>query len=133
MGYANATIANAEEYRRVLSTSHPVFLLFVSSHCGACSNAVPLFKRIAGKYPKAISLVLDCANTPRHPEVTGTPTLLIYLNGQMKEKAKGFGPEPEQTQFVEDLFKRYATTPKRTPLKSRAAPPPAPLSGIQER
>ncbi len=108
MGYANATIANAEDYQRVLSTPRPVFLLFVSSHCAACSNAVPLFKRIAGEHPEAASLVLDCAETPKHPEVTGTPTLLVYLNGLMAEKARGFGPEPEQAQFVEGLFKRYA-------------------------
>jgi thioredoxin 1 len=109
MGYANATIANAEDYQRVLSTPRPVFLLFVSSHCAACSNAVPLFKRIAGEHPEAVSLVLDCAETPKHPEVTGTPTLLVYLNGLMAEKARGFGPEPEQAQFVEGLFKRYAS------------------------
>ena len=108
MGYANAIIANAEDYQRVLSTSRPVFLVFVSSHCAACSNAVPLFKRIAGEHPDTVSLVLDCAETPKHPQVTGTPTLLIYLNGQMVEKAKGFGPQTEQTQFVEHLFKRYA-------------------------
>jgi thioredoxin 1 len=54
-------------------------------------------------------MVLDCAQTPRHPEVTGTPTGLIYLNGQLKEKLQGFGPLEDQAQVVEDTFARYAS------------------------
>lgn len=108
MGYATATIANAEEYQRVLSTPQPVFLLFVSDHCPACSTAGPLFQEIASKYTSIVSLILDCAQTPRHPEVTGTPTLLVFLGGTLKEKFKGFGPEEEQAQFLQQTFRRYA-------------------------
>lgn len=129
MEYATATIANAEEYQRVLSTSAPVFLLFVSQHCAACAGSAPLFERIAGKYPAVTSRVLDCAQTPRHPEVTGTPTLLIYLNGNLVEKLKGFGPEDQQPQRVEALFKRYALLQDAAAPASPAAPPPQPPSG----
>lgn len=109
MGLATATIANAEDYQRVLSTSRPVFLLFVSTHCPACAEAVPLFEKVAAKYPSVVSMVLDCAQTPRHPEVTGTPTGLIYLDGQLQEKLQGFGPLEDQAQVVEDTFARYAS------------------------
>ena len=109
MGLATATIANAEDYQRVLSTSRPVFLLFVSAHCPACTEAGPLFERVAAKYPNVLSMVLDCAQTPRHPEVTGTPTGLVYVNGELKEKLKGFGPLEDQAQLVEDTFARYAS------------------------
>ena len=51
MGLATATIANTEDYQRVLSTSRPVFLLFVSTHCPACAEAVPLFEKVAAKTP----------------------------------------------------------------------------------
>ena len=109
MGLATATIANAEDYQQVLSSPYPVFLLFVSVHCPACTAAVPLFERIAAKYPSIVSMVLDCAQTPRHAEVTGTPTGLIYFNGQLKEKLQGFGPLVDQAQLVEDTFARYAS------------------------
>lgn len=108
MGLATATIANAEDYQRVLSSPYPVFLLFTSISCPACTEAVPLFEMIAAKYPNVLSMVLDCAQTPRHPEVTGTPTGLVYVNGELKEKLQGFGPLEDQAQLVEDTFARYA-------------------------
>ncbi|KAB0519584.1 thioredoxin family protein [Pseudomonas extremorientalis] len=111
MGIATATITNAEEYEKVLSTSHPVFLLFVSAHCPACADAGPLFELIAAKYPDIVSLVLDCANTPKHPHVTGTPTLLVYFMGELMEILKGFGPIEDQEKTVEELFNRYTQCP----------------------
>ena len=121
MGLATATIANAEEYQQVLSTPHPVFLLFVSTHCPACADAGPLFEMIAARYPHIVSLVLDCANTPRHPDVKGTPTWLVYVNGKQKEKFRGFGPVEDQAAFVESIFKRYAK--RRRPSKPSLARP----------
>ena len=109
MGIATAVIANADDFQRALNTKHPVFLLFVSQHCPACADATPLFELIAGNYPWVVSLVLDTAQTPRHPEVKGTPTLLIYLDGKLMEILKGFGPEEDQANLVEQTFKRYAT------------------------
>ena len=129
MGYANGTIANAEDYQRVLSTSHPVFMLFVSQHCAACAGSAPLFKRIAGKYPSVVSLILDCARTPRHPEVTGTPTLLVFRDGALKEKINSFGPKAEQPLFLENTFNHYALGHDVTAPASPAAPPPLPPSG----
>ncbi len=46
MGITNATIANAEDYQRVLSTHHPVFLF----PCPACPDAVE-----AGKNSRALA------------------------------------------------------------------------------
>ena len=121
MGIATATIANTEHFQQILKTPHPVFLLFVSQHCPACAEAGPLFELIASKYPRVVSLVLDCAETPRHPEVTGTPTLLVYLNGVLMEKLRGFGPEEGQAHLVERTFKHYAKT--RRPAKPGFARP----------
>ncbi len=129
MGYANASIANAEEFQQALSTSRPVFMLFVSEHCGACIYSAPLFELIAGKYPSVVSLVLDCANTPRHPEVTATPTLLVFLDGSLKERFAGLGPPQAQPEFIEGLFRRYAHEEDAGALASPAAPPPPPPSG----
>ncbi|OPA88539.1 hypothetical protein BFW86_15950 [Pseudomonas fluorescens] len=128
MGIAPATIANAEDYRRALNTSRPVFMLFISHHCPACGSSTPLFERIAHEHPSIVSLVLNCAETPRHPNVTGTPTLLIFLNGTLMETCKGFGPEAEQAQVLTDIFKRYVDRKAATRPASPAAPPPQPPS-----
>lgn len=109
MGIATAVIANAEDYERVLNTRKPVFMLFVSQHCPACGQAGQLFTRIAERHAETIdSLLLDTALTPRHPEVSGTPTLLIFKRGKMVEKLMGFGPWEDQEHYVRDTFRRYA-------------------------
>lgn len=129
MGMATAVIKNVEEYQRVLAAHETVFMLFVSQHCPACGEAGPLFERIAGKYANRVkSLVLDTAQTPRHPEVTGTPTLLVFQNGQMVEKLKGFGPWESQEHTVMKTFNRYAriTPPASTaPCRKHESTPPS--------
>ena len=129
MGVATSRISSAKAFDRVLNTPRPVFLLFVSEHCPACADAGPLFELHAWKHPRIVSLVLDCAHTPRHPDVTGTPTLLIYLNGALVEKFKGFGPQEEQEQFVQDVFSRYDPRKGANAPASLDAPPPQPPSG----
>lgn len=129
MGYANARIDTEDEFQKALSTSHPVFMLFVSEHCGACIYSAPLFELIAGKYPSVVSLILDCAHTPRHPEVTATPTLLVFLDGSLRDRFEGLGPPQEQPQFIEGLFKRYAHEEDAGAPASPGAPPPPLPSG----
>ncbi|WEL65235.1 conjugal transfer protein TraF [Pseudomonas sp. CBSPGW29] len=69
MGIATAVIADAMAYQQVLKAHKTVFMLFVSQHCPACGEAGPLFERFARKYARTVkSLVLDTAQTPRHPE-----------------------------------------------------------------
>lgn len=128
MAYATATIADADEYQRLLSTPHPVFMLFVSERCSACAGIGPLFVETAAQYPQIRSLVLDCANTPRHPLVTGTPTLLIYSRGTMMETLKYFGPEDKRRELLQDTFKRYAPHHVAKTPASPAVPPPPPPS-----
>ncbi|WP_307392430.1 thioredoxin family protein [Pseudomonas cedrina] len=107
MGITTRKIASAKEFERLLRTPRPVFILFVSGQCHACATAGPLFEQTAWKHPWIVCVLLDCAHTPRHPDVTGTPTLLIYVNGELIDIFKGFGPHEEQAQFLEDLFRRY--------------------------
>ena len=117
MGIATAVIADAKAYQQVLKAHKTVFMLFVSQHCPACGEAGPLFERIAGKYASSVkSLVLDTAQTPRHPEVTGTPTLLVFQNGEMVEKLKGFD---EKT-----LSQTFAKTRISPPTSTAPSPKP---------
>jgi len=117
MGIATAVIKNVEDYQQLLKSHDTVFMLFVSQHCPACGEAGPLFERIAGKYGSTVkSLVLDTAQTPRHPEVTGTPTLLVFQNGEMVEKLKGFDEKTLSETFAKTrISPPTSTAPSPTP------------------
>lgn len=81
-------------YRKALKTWRPVILYFANEHCPACEWAGPIFRQVAEPYRlRANIYMLDTSQSPRHPDVTGTPTVLFYKNGRLVKKLKGIGTE----------------------------------------
>lgn len=94
----------APVYRKALKTWRPVILYFANEHCPACEWAGPIFRQTAEPYRhRANVYMLDTSQSPRHPLVTGTPTVLFYRNGKLLKKLKGIGTEET---LAED-FARY--------------------------
>ncbi|MBV4484689.1 thioredoxin family protein [Pseudomonas sp. SWRI153] len=88
----------APTYRKALKTWRPVILYFANEHCPACKWAGPVFRQIAERYRlRANVYMLDTTQSPRHPNVTGTPTVLFYKNGRLIKKLKGIGTEETLT------------------------------------
>ncbi|PQP04349.1 thioredoxin [Pseudomonas frederiksbergensis] len=91
-------------YRKALNTWRPVILYFGNDYCPACEWAEPIFRAIAEKYKDhACIYVLDTSKSPRHPEVTGTPTVLFYKEGKLLKKLKGIGTR----ESLEENFKKH--------------------------
>jgi len=87
--------ALAPVYRKALKTWRPVILYFGNQYCPACEMAEPVFRQIAAPYKdQARIYVLNTSETPRHPDVTCTPTVLFYKEGKLVKKLKGIG-KPE--------------------------------------
>lgn len=85
-------IALAPTYRKALKTWRPVILYFGNQHCPACEEAEPIFRGIAQAYRyRADIYMLNTTESPRHPHVTGTPTVLFYKDGKLLKKLKGIG------------------------------------------
>ncbi|PKA73123.1 thioredoxin 1 [Pseudomonas baetica] len=81
-------------YRKALKTWRPVILYFANEHCPACEWAGPIFRQIAEQYRHRANIyMLNTSQSPRHPLVTGTPTVLFYQNGRLVKKLKGIGTE----------------------------------------
>ncbi len=84
----------APVYRKALSTWRPVILYFSSQYCPACEMAGPIFRRVAEVYRHFAHIyMLDIGKSPRHPCVTGSPTVLFYKEGKLVKKLKGIGTE----------------------------------------
>lgn len=90
MNYVNAVVEDKAAFERELDTPLPVFAVFVCEGCGACEEALPRFVKMADAHQGQVKvLILDCANTPRHPNVKRVPTLLIYQNGNLMTTFEG--------------------------------------------
>ncbi|MFJ2709870.1 thioredoxin family protein [Pseudomonas sp. NPDC087346] len=84
----------APVYRKALKTWRPVILYFANEHCPACEFAGPVFRQVAEPYRHRANIyMLNTRESPRHPLVTGTPTVLFYKNGKLMKKLKGIGTE----------------------------------------
>ncbi|ANH98456.1 thiol reductase thioredoxin [Pseudomonas koreensis] len=83
-----------DTYRKALKTWRPVILYFANEHCPACEWAGPVFREIAEPYRHRANIyMLNTSQSPRHPLVTSTPTVLFYRHGKLLKKLKGIGSE----------------------------------------
>ncbi|KAE9657721.1 thioredoxin [Pseudomonas sp. PB105] len=103
MNYVNAVIEDKAAFERALDTPLPVFVVFISHACPACTDAMPRFTRMSERYKGGIKiLILDCTETPRHPEVDRIPMLLIYHNKALLDTVPGLGE-----QALKKAFEQY--------------------------
>ena len=58
MNYVNAVIANKAEFDRELDTEQPVFVVFISHDCAACTDAMPRFMRISQRYEGQVKVMI---------------------------------------------------------------------------
>lgn len=105
-------------YRKALKTWRPVILYFANDHCSACEWAGPIFREIAEPYRHRANIyMLNTSESPRHPQVTGTPTVLFYKDGRLVKKLKGIGTE--ETLAVDFVRHIGRTKAPSTHLKPR--------------
>ncbi|WP_426205846.1 thioredoxin family protein [Pseudomonas sp. TWP3-1] len=104
-------------YRKALKTWRPVIFYFANEHCPACEWAGPIFKQIAEPYRhRADIYMLDTSQSPRHPLVTGTPTVLFCKDGRLVKKLKGIGtPETLAADVARHIGRTKAPTVRRKP------------------
>ena len=114
--------ALAPVYRKALRTWRPVILYFGSQHCPACETAGPIFREIGERYRHHANIyMLSTSESPRHPNVTGTPTVLFYKDGKLLKKLKGIGTEQTlQEDFARHIGKVKPAMGKRKPVHDLA-------------
>jgi len=94
-----------------------VVLYFFNRRCGACEFSGPVFLEIAKPFrPWMDIFMLDTAQSIRHPDVKGTPTVLFYKEGVLVKKLKGIGSEESLLQdFTQLLGKtRHPAVPRKS-------------------
>ena len=81
----------------VLEASQPVMVDFTAVWCGPCKMLEPVVKELAAEWEgkaKVVKLDVDNnANVAMQYQVMGVPTLMLFVEGEPKERLTGFQPK----------------------------------------
>jgi len=79
--------------REVLQSEKPVLVDFWKPGCGPCESMAPIIKEVekeVGEKAKVGKMnVLENPETAQNYKIMGVPTLIIFKDGEPKEKAIG--------------------------------------------
>jgi thioredoxin 1 len=81
----------------VIEASQPVLVDFTAVWCGPCKMLEPIVKELAADWEgkvKVVKLDVDSnANLAMQYQVMGVPTLMLFVDGEPKERVTGYQPK----------------------------------------
>ena len=89
------TTQNFEE--EIIKSDKPVLVDFWSPTCPPCLALGPIIEEIAKEFEGKAKVgklnVLENPETARKYQIVGIPTIIIFRNGEIKERATGLRPK----------------------------------------
>ena len=81
----------------VLTATEPVLVDFSAVWCGPCKMLDPIVEELASEWTgkvKVVKLDVDHApNVAMQYQILGVPTLMLFVNGESRERITGFQPK----------------------------------------
>ena len=93
------------DFESVIYGGQPVFIDFWAAWCGPCRIIAPIVEQLAPSYQgKAVIAKMDVDANPDVPQrlgVTSIPTLMMFKNGKLVDRAVGAMPRGELQKFID--------------------------------
>lgn len=102
------TISDDNFENEVLKSDQPVLIDFWATWCGPCRMIAPIVEELASEYEGKVKIgKLDVDNNQQTAikyGVRSIPTLLVFKNGQVKERIIGAVPKGQIDQKLKSVM-----------------------------
>ncbi len=80
---------NENNFNKEVLESEVILVSFHSPFCGACINIIPILEDISSQFKVGIVNIYENRELANKYKIPATPTLIIFKDGKVKEKAVG--------------------------------------------
>ena len=103
-----AIVLTNENYQSILGSSIPVVVDFWATWCGPCKMVSPVIEDLASEFEGKTSVcklnVDDMPDVASQYKIMSIPTVMIFKNGEVVDKAVGVRTKEEYQNMIKNVL-----------------------------
>ena len=97
-------ILGKEEFNKIINSDKPVLVDFYATWCGPCKMQTPILKEFAEEVGDKVEIVKvdvdENADIASKYSIQSIPTIMVFKDGEVKEKAVGLTVKANLSQML---------------------------------